>query len=356
MYCCINKETVGGRKSNIEALRLLSMLMVLNLHSCWCFDTGAGWQQGLDFFREATSICAVDVFLIISGYFGIKWKFKSFFNLMFQLFFYSFGIYLVLTFLGIIDFSMNGLAQCSKATYGSWAFISGYVVLYFVAPMINAFVDKVGKKELLMYILAFYVAKVLICRAEDYFLYFLLYLIGRFLRKTEVVDKLKLNASRSYWVLTILVFMASYSLYLFTGINTAVKQSEFVVALNYANPLIILQAVFLFVAFARLNFQSSITNWLSSSCLAIFLIHMHPEIKEVGYYAYTKSLYTLSLFEHVGILSVLIFSVFFGSILIDKVRIFLSDLCFNLIKEIASRLSFSFFEKYRGVFTKNYVK
>lgn len=83
---------------------------------------------------------------------------------------------------------------------------------------------------------------------------------------------------------------------------------------------------------------------------------MHPEIKEVGYYAYTKSLYTLSLFEHVGILSVLIFSVFFGSILIDKVRIFLSDLGFNLIKEIASRLSFSFFEKYRGVFTKNYVK
>lgn len=149
MYCCINKETVGGRKSNIEALRLLSMLMVLNLHSCWYFDTGSGWKQGLDFFREATSICAVDVFLIISGYFGIKWKFKSFFNLMFQLFFYSFGIYLVVSALGIINFSFLDLLKCAKATFGFWGFITGYVVLYFVSPLINAFVDKVPKKNYL---------------------------------------------------------------------------------------------------------------------------------------------------------------------------------------------------------------
>lgn len=356
MESCINKGTVGGRKSNIEALRLLSMLMVLNLHSCWCFDTGSGWKQGLDFFREATSICAVDVFLIISGYFGIKWKFKSFFNLMFQLFFYSFGIYFVATCLGIIDFSMNGLAQCAKATYGSWGFISGYVVLYFVAPMINAFVGKIGKKKLLMYVLVFYVAKVLICRDEDYFLYFLLYLIGRFLKKTEVVDKLKLNVSRSYWVLTILIFMASYSFYLFTGVNTALKQSEFVIALNYANPLIILQAVFLFAVFSRLNFQNSIINWLSSSCLAIFLIHMHPVIKDIGYYAYTKSLYTLPILEHIWILLVIIICVFFGSILIDKVRIFLSDTFFDLINRIEYQSSFSFLEKCWGVLAQFYVK
>lgn len=343
MDCCINKGTVGGRKSNIEALRLLSMLMVLNLHSCWCFDIGTGLVQGLDFFREATSICAVDVFLIISGYFGIKWKLKSFFNLMFQLFFYSFGIYLVVTSLGIIDFSMNGLVQCAKATYACWGFISGYVVLYFVAPLINAFVDKVGKKELLMYILVFYLAKVFLCRYEDFFLYFLLYLVGRFIRKVELVEKLKMNASFGYWCTTILIFIVSYSLYLFTGLKTAEQQSEFILALSYASPFIIPQAVFLFVVFARMKFQSKIVNWLSASCLSIFLIHMHPVIKDIGYYAYTKSLYTLPILEHVWILLVLIISVFFGSILIDKVRLFLSDTFFNLIKGVGYQSSFSFF-------------
>ena len=78
-------QRLGGvkRQSNIEALRLLSMLMVLNLHSFWGYvhNHGSVVFQAFDFFRESTSICAVNVFILISGYFGIKWKVKSFFNL-----------------------------------------------------------------------------------------------------------------------------------------------------------------------------------------------------------------------------------------------------------------------------------
>lgn len=326
------KVNMGGRQSNIEALRLLSMLMVLNLHSCWCFDACSGIGQGFEFLREATSICAVDVFLIISGYFGIKWKLKSFFNLMFQLFFYSFGVYLVASGLGFIDFSLHDLAQCAKATYASWGFISGYVVLYFVAPLINAFVEKVGKKELLVYILVFYGAKVLICRYEDYFLYFLLYLVGKLIRKTELVDRLKVNASLGYWLMTSVIFALSYGFFHFAGLKTADQQSECILALSYASPFIIIQALFLFVAFARMKFQSSVVNWLSASCLSIFLIHMHPAIKEIGYYAYSKSLYDLPVLQHIGILTVLIVGVFFGSIMIDKVRIQISSRIYMLLR------------------------
>ena len=236
------------------------------------------------------------------------------------------------TAFGVVDFSMNGLLQCAKATYASWGFISGYVVLYFVAPLINAFVDKVGKKELLMYILVFYLAKVFLCRYEDFFLYFLLYLVGRFIHKVKLVEKLKLNSSLGYWYTTILIFMISYCLYLFTGLKTADQQSEFILALNYASPFIISQAVFLFVVFARMKFQSKIVNWLSVSCLSIFLIHMHPAIKEIGYYAYSKSLYTLPVLHHIGMLFVLIVGVFFGSILIDKVRIQISNLVYKILQ------------------------
>ena len=83
--------------------------MILNLHSFWGYNHGSGIVQALDFFRETTSICAVNVFLLISGYFGIKWKWKSFYNLIFQIFFYSFGIYLVACGVGIIEFSISGL-------------------------------------------------------------------------------------------------------------------------------------------------------------------------------------------------------------------------------------------------------
>ena len=127
----LNNISGGGRESNIEALRLLSMLMVLNLHSFWGYDNGSGILQVLDFFRESTSVCAVNVFLLISGYFGIKWKWKSFYNLVFQVFFYSFVVYIVACNLGVVEFSIRDLLSNVKGLYASWGFVTGYILLYF---------------------------------------------------------------------------------------------------------------------------------------------------------------------------------------------------------------------------------
>ena len=68
----------GGRISNIEALRLLSMLMILNLHSFKGYDYGDGVWQAIDFFRESTSICAVNVFILISGFFPSNGELRVF--------------------------------------------------------------------------------------------------------------------------------------------------------------------------------------------------------------------------------------------------------------------------------------
>ena len=70
------RNTGGGRSSNLELLRLLSMFMILNLHSFWGYTHGTGILQAVDFFRDCLCICAVNVFLIISGYFSIRSKFK----------------------------------------------------------------------------------------------------------------------------------------------------------------------------------------------------------------------------------------------------------------------------------------
>ena len=318
------------------------MLMVLNLHCCWCFDACTGLHQAVDVFREATSICAVDCFLIISGYFGIKWKIKSFWNLMFQLFFYSFGVYIVAVGLGVIDFTVSGLSQCAKATYASWGFISGYVALYFVAPLINAFVEKSTNRELLCYIVAFLAAAILICRSSDnVFLYLQLYMVGRLIRKADIVSRIKVSPVRGYWLMTVIIFCASYALYMAGILTTAEAQVKSPLALNYLNPFIILQAAFLFIVFGRMNFQSKIVNWLSASSLAIFLIHMHPAIKEIGYYAYSKSLYSQPLATYIGMTIALVVVVFFGSILIDKIRIFISDKVYGILQTIVRKTKHS---------------
>ena len=140
------------------------MLMVLNLHSFWGYDHGSGVLQAADFFRESTSICAVNVFLLISGYFGIKWQFKSFFNLIFQLFFYAFGVYTVAAAFGFIEFSTKEFLYNATCIYKYWGFITAYVLLYMLSPMLNALAEKQTSRELLMTIIIFYVSEWLITR------------------------------------------------------------------------------------------------------------------------------------------------------------------------------------------------
>ena len=332
--------TVGGgtRQSNIEALRLLSMLMVLNLHSFWGYDHGRGVMQALDFFRESTSICAVNVFLLISGYFGIKWKWKSFYNLVFQIFFYSFGVYLVACGIGAIEFSISGLLSNVKALYASWGFIAGYVLLYFCSPLLNSFVDTVENRRLLLTIFVIFIAENFICRNSGYLNYGLLYLIGRFLNKTRAVDSLEIKARRYYWITTLLMFIIVYILFRFLHITNATAMQGLFVGYSYAAPLVILQAIFLFLVFGRMHLSSKFINWCASSCLAIFLIHMHPSIKEIGYYAITESFYNMPVWQHCIYLILLITGVFFGSILIDKIRIVISDIVYLIIEKFVSLL------------------
>lgn len=319
------------RQSNIEALRLLCMLMILNLHSFGGYAHGSGFLQGLDFFRETTSICAVNTFLLISGYFGIRWKFKSFFNLIFQIAFYGFGVYLVAAALGLIDFSWMGFLSNIKCFTSFWGFVTGYLLLYIFSPFLNDFVDRSASRTVLYTILVLFLCEHFILKDSGFFNYGIIYLIGRFLNKANVVEKSKINSHYAYWICTLVIFALVFLLFKFGNVTTAEAMTVHPMGYSYASPLVILQAIFLFLIFAKMEFQSKFINWCSASCFAIFLIHMHPSIKCIGYYAYSGSLYDQPVWKHVICLAILFIGVFSGSILIDKIRIFLSDLCYKLL-------------------------
>lgn len=330
----------GGRNSNVELLRLLCMFMILNLHSFWGYTHGEGVAQGIDFFRECACICAVDTFLIISGYFGIKWKLQSLFNLVFQIFFYAFAVYGVVTLLGVVDFSWRGLLHNAKSLYTYQSFITYYLLLYLCSPLLNTFVEKVTQKELLGFIIILIISELFVTKNYAFLNYCTMYLIGRYIAVSGVVNNRQLKAGQLYWLTTFVIFALVYASCKLLHIDNAATMQSLFWGLDYAAPLVILQAVFLFIWFARLNFQSRFINWCAASCFAIFLIHMHPKLKytEIGYYSYTESLYSLSLFEHLWKLAILMFVVFFGSILIDKFRILISSVCYKVFLWIIAKL------------------
>ena len=67
------------RNPNIELLRIISMMMVLVLHCLsWggALDYRSGIQLYVYWWLEALAIVAVDIFVLISGYFLVESKFK----------------------------------------------------------------------------------------------------------------------------------------------------------------------------------------------------------------------------------------------------------------------------------------
>ena len=184
--------------------------MVLNLHSFHGWHYGTGLWQAIDFFRESASICAVDCFLLISGYFGIKWKFRSFFKLVFQISFYSVGIYLVAVFFQIVEWNIKDfLLRFACLFYDSWGFVVGYIILYFLSPVLNSFAKFADPRQYLLHLLGLFIATNFICLSSEGQLvltYSLVYMIGRFLNKYRI-DQSSIAAGKAYSATTLLIFI-----------------------------------------------------------------------------------------------------------------------------------------------------
>ena len=200
------------RDSNFECLRIIAMLMILNLHS---FVGGGRITFSdinefiiIDYLRESLSICAVNCFVLITGYFGLNWKRKSILNLIFQVYFYVIGLFLLLLCLGYTDFSIGKMISRLNCLLVSYWFVTAYLVLYLLAPLLNSFIDKSDNKHLLKYIIIFYIVQSYFCLVgSKYFndcLNFVgLYLLGRYLKNYPYAKILQFSR-KSYLICYIL--------------------------------------------------------------------------------------------------------------------------------------------------------
>lgn len=323
--------TQGGgakRNSNIELLRIVSMLLVLLIHftsvhlmpspESLTTDTA---NTILNLGLRSISFVCVNCFILISGYFGIRWKIRSFSNLIFQIFFWlAIGV----AFAKLIGINYDGhiVNACLSMINGRW-FIPAYVSLYMVAPLLNAFIEKSTTKQLFRYILIFYIFSTV-------YGYFMLskefnegmslisligiYLTGAYLhREDKVLSKLNSrNWLGLYFVCSLLLIVISIGLF---------KLNISSLIFGYLNPIIILQSVFLFMFFERLNIGNHRwINFIAASAFSVYLFHFHPMI--YGKYQETCRLLIdeASTWLTVPLFFFMIFAV---CIFIDQIRILL---------------------------------
>lgn len=188
----------GNRQSNLELLRIIAMLLVMVVHANF-FSLGSPSTDELQAFPQTSitrifiqsiSICCVNIFVLISGYFGIRPKFISLVSFLYQILFFFVLIYAMCIAMGYSSFNLQGLLQCVCLTSSNW-FIKAYLLLFILAPVLNAFVDMRNQQLHRNILIGFYLMQTIYgCLfAADFFnngystLSFIgLYLLARYIR------------------------------------------------------------------------------------------------------------------------------------------------------------------------------
>lgn len=332
-----------NRQSNFELLRLVAIFMVLIVHADFlALDVPTKdivnikpLPSFLRFFFQALSIVCVDVFVLISGWFGIRPSSKGFLNLLFQCAFFNCGIYIVMLLLGLTTLSANGIADCLLLTDTCW-FVKAYILLYILAPVINSFIENSSTNHIRNVLLLFFIFQTIFGFISDGAVFFEngystisfvgLYLLARYTRM--IVDKLKITLPRTFFILIygiislIIAIIAMTSTY-FTGF-------QFQRLFTYTNPLVIVASLSLLLYFSRLQFTSRSINWLAASAFSIYLFHSNSNIFLPYFVCTIKNIY--NSFNGVYCLFWLflfLIIVSFVAIMVDKIRIAVWKLIIN---------------------------
>lgn len=138
----------GGRNSSFELLRIICILMIVALHIVMIHQNDNQFETNVSRLVHSFCICAVNVFVLISGYFGIHFKAERVFKLDAQTWFYAVGSLLFLTFISAHSFTTKDLRIFSPVLTKQYWFITVYVVLYCLSPLLNLFCERLSKKEM----------------------------------------------------------------------------------------------------------------------------------------------------------------------------------------------------------------
>lgn len=316
------------RKSNIELLRLVAMLLVLFLHSNY-FSLGevemidiqaAPYTAFVKAFTEQLCIICVNVFVLISGWFGIRPTVKGFLALLYQVFFFHVLITVVLLCLGV-PVSMKTVLKvfCFGVSY--W-FVASYLVLYVLSPVMNLFVKNASPSIMLSVVLTFFILEFAVgwCVNSAGFnggysaISFIgLYLLARFIRLYS--KKLVALSASQDMILYVALSLISVLLFFVTGHDFNI--------LSYTSPFVVGASVFFFFSFNKMQIPNNrVINYFACSAFAIYLVHLHP-LTYTYYIALMKQAYA-ALGGYGYIVFVVVFAVVFGlfCIMLDKVRIF----------------------------------
>ena len=324
-----SQNTKAYRVSNMELLRLISMFLVLVIHANTAFSPWPINQTDVNatpfhcifrFLIESISVVCVNSFILLSGWFEIKFSFKKLFALIFQVLFFS----LLMTFLP------NNRGQGIKLfvdifTLNQYWFVRAYLILFILSPALNIFAEKAPKDMFRYVLIAFFAMQTIFSYIsnsgwfDDGFSpipFFGLYLLARYIRIHKPVFSSFNKATDILIYLGAALLMTIGSILLFKWFGSGGRM------FNYTNPLVIIASVFFVLFFSKLSMkQSPVINWIAVSSVGAYLLHMNPLFFN-SYYIGTLHSFSnhQSCIMTISLALGFMILVFLTGVLLDKIR------------------------------------
>lgn len=274
--------------SNIELLRIISMIMIIVLH----FLSHGGVLNRLKigtstyyflWILEGISYVAVNIYVLISGYFlcKSKFKFKKIVDLALEALFYSVLIYVILVVTKLVSFNIkDGFKILFPIINNQYWFVTRYIVMYIFSPFLNIFINAMNKKQHLGFIIlstvfccilrfVFYViARILPEVSGTKCLWFMfLYITAAYIRNYYVPKKGNFKKYIGIYFVVILIVPLNKCLFEYlstTEITNLISSSLLIefskIFLSYASMPVYVSSIMIFLAFLSINIKKETIN------------------------------------------------------------------------------------------------
>lgn len=342
------------RQANFELLRILAMFMVVALHYMLKGGIAIPMSKNgsamnlLAWLLEAFCIVAVNVYVLISGYFLVEanWSLKKLVKLVLQILFYALLVPIVCLVMGVGDVSSWSIYQWVSVILPlqmeHYWFATAYVLLYIGMPLFAAGVKALSQKQLetliCLYLVFYSFWKSLspILLATDHYGYdfgwFLcLFLVAAYIRLYGISWLNTKNKALICYVLSVIGVFAISALAGFVCRKTGKLEYFMDMPYCYNHILTLLGAIGLFVTFTYIKLPagklSSLVCKIAPYTFGVYLLHENIAIKLIWptWFGVEQVAGSLWFVPHMLITVVVVFAV---GILVDVVRSWL----FQLVK------------------------
>lgn len=339
------------RKSNIELLRIILMLIIISHH--YVVNSGlTNLIYGHEYtFKDIYYLLfgfggkiAINIFILITGYFMCTSKItlNKFVKLLFEVEFYKLLTLVFFIVTGYATFTLKSAIYYLLPITSIWIrFTECYLIFYLLIPFVNKFIKSLSQKEHLIFILiVLFFFSILgslsfISVTINYVTWFIfIYFIGAYIRLYPETKYLKIINDKKKSLFFLLFFL------ILAFISIPYKGYFYVNDVNKI--LAVLIAVFTFLFFINININyNKFINTAAASTFGILQIHANSDLMRSWLWENvfnTTYFYHTNVFILHSILTVII--VYVVCLFIDIVRInciekyFLKyfDYCLNKFK------------------------